>query len=188
MRTSASTLLIRTLFAPTAALALGLLTLGCNNKSMPQPDIQTAAAPQPQPAPLATPEIHPRHIYHYEANPTKDIAAAVTQARKQNKRIILDFGGDWCGDCQVLDLYFHQSPNAELLDQHFLLIHVDIGRYDHNTETAIKYKIPIDKGVPALAVLDSNGKLLFSQANKEFENMRNMTPQSVTAFLNQWKS
>lgn len=183
MRTPASALLSRILFVSLTSLTL--LAVGCKPQATPGPD---GLPPQASTSAPATPEIHPRHIYLYEANPTKDIAAAVTQARKQKKRIILDFGGDWCGDCQVLDLYFHQSPNAELLDQHFLLVHVDIGRYDHNTATAIKYKVPIDKGVPALAVLDSNGKLLFSQANKEFENMSKMTPQSVTEFLNQWKS
>ena len=185
MRTLASTLLTRTLFA--SLIVLTSLAVGCKSQATPGPDGLPPHTSTSLPS-TSSPEIRPRHIYFYEANPAKDIAAAVTQARKQKKRIILDFGGDWCGDCQVLDLYFHQAPNAELLDQHFLLVHVDIGRYDHNTATAIMYQVPIDKGVPALAVLDSNGKLLFSQTNKEFENMSKMTPQSVTEFLNQWKS
>lgn len=129
-----------------------------------------------------------KHIYSDTANPTADIAAAVQQAHREHKRIILDFGGDWCGDCQVLDIYFHQSPNAELLAKHFILVHVEIGHMDHNVEVADKYQVPIKKGVPALAVLDSHGKLLFSQQNKEFENMRNMTSESVTEFLNKWKA
>ncbi len=159
---------------------------GC--KSTPPPSPEPAAVPQAQVAPSSPVPSVKKHIYDTEANPAQDIAAAVKQARKEKKRIILDFGGDWCGDCQVLDIYFHQSPNAELLAQNFILVHVDIGRMDHNVDTAEKYKVPIKKGVPALAVLDSNGKLLFSQANKEFENMRAMQPESVTEFLNRWKS
>jgi hypothetical protein len=53
---------------------------------------------------------------------------------------------------------------------------------------AQKYNVPIKKGVPALAVLDAKGKLLYSQENKEFENMRNMNSGSVTEFLNKWKA
>ena len=128
-----------------------------------------------------------QHLYSETANPSADIAAALTQALKQHKRVILDFGGDWCGDCQVLDIYFHQSPNAEILAHHFLVVHIDIGHMDHNVETAAKYKVPINKGVPALAVLDARGKVLYSQANGEFEDMRHMNPQSVTEFLNRWK-
>ncbi len=129
-----------------------------------------------------------KHLYSETANPTADIAAALKQARAQNKRVILDFGGDWCGDCQVLDIYMHQSPNAEILAKHFIVVHVDIGQMDHNVDVAEKYKVPIKKGVPALAVLDAHGKLLYSQANKEFENMRNMRSEDVTAFLNKWKA
>ena len=129
-----------------------------------------------------------KHLYSTTADPNADIAAALKRARAEHKRVILDFGGDWCGDCQVLDIYMHQSPNAELLEKHFIVVHVDIGHMDHNVDVAQKYNVPINKGVPALAVLDSHGKLLFSQENKEFENMRNMKSEDVTAFLNKWKA
>jgi thiol:disulfide interchange protein len=129
-----------------------------------------------------------KNLYSATADPAADITAAIKQAKPGHKRIILDFGGNWCGDCQVLDIYMRQSPNAELLEKHFVVVHVDIGRFDRNVAVAEKYKVPIKKGVPAMAVLDSNGKLLFSQANKEFENMRAMKSSDVTDFLNHWKS
>jgi thiol:disulfide interchange protein len=129
-----------------------------------------------------------KHLYSAEANPRTDIAAALKKAKAEKKRVILDFGGDWCGDCQVLDIYMHQSPNAELLEKHFVIVHVDIGRFDHNVDIAAKYKVPIKKGVPALAVLSASGRLLYSQENKEFENMREMKSSDVTNFLNRWKA
>jgi hypothetical protein len=177
-----------------AYLAVPLLLLafiaGCKQnqppvteQAVPQPEV---AAPTPSPAPNVP--FLKRQIYSPAANPNADIAAAIAQARRQHKRIILDFGGDWCGDCQVLEIYLEQSPNDQLLNDHFVLVHIDIGQMDHNVDVAQKYQVPITKGVPALAVLDSNGKLLFSQQNKEFENMRNMNIGSVTDFLNHWKS
>jgi thiol:disulfide interchange protein len=126
-----------------------------------------------------------KDLYSETANPTSDIAAALKQARAENKRVILDFGGNWCGDCQVLNIYMHQSPNAELLDKHFIVVHVDIGHMDHNVDVAKKYNVPIEKGVPALAVLDSHGKLLYSEREKEFEHT---TAEEVTAFLKRWKA
>jgi thioredoxin 1 len=41
--------------------------------------------------------------------------------------------------------------------------------------------------VPALAVLDSHGRLLYSQKAGEFEAMRGMQSGAVTEFLNTWK-
>jgi len=128
-----------------------------------------------------------KHIYSETANPRADIAAALKKARAEHKRVILDFGGDWCGDCQVLYIYFHQKPNADLIAKHFIIVPIDIGQMDHNVDVAAKYKVPITKGVPALAVLDANGKLLYSQQTGQFENMRNMSVTSVTEFLNRWK-
>ena len=47
--------------------------------------------------------------------------------------------------------------------------------------------MPLDKGVPALAVLESDGKLIVSQKNGEFENARASTPEALLEFLNKWK-
>jgi thiol:disulfide interchange protein len=61
-----------------------------------------------------------KNLYPPTANAKADIAAAITQASQQHKNIILAFGGDWCGDCLVLDYYLHQPPNAELLSNNFI--------------------------------------------------------------------
>ena len=129
-----------------------------------------------------------RDIYPDPTEAKADLAAGLKTAAQSHKRILLDFGGDWCGDCQVLDIYFHQSPNEQLLAKHFVLVHIFIGHLDLNVDLAAKYGVPLKKGVPALAVLDAHGAVLYSQRTGEFENMRNMDAQSVTVFLNRWKS
>jgi thiol:disulfide interchange protein len=128
-----------------------------------------------------------RIIYSDTANPHHDIQQALAQAKREHKRVILDFGGNWCGDCQVLDIYFHQEPNLSLLERNFVLVRVNVGHYDKNMDVAAKYQIPVDHGVPALAVIDANGRLLYGQRKGEFKSMRKMDPQSVTEFLNEWK-
>ena len=145
----------------------------------------TAAAAQivgPVPAPSA------RHIYFETADPKADIAAALAKARREHKRVILDFGGDWCPDCQVLDIYFRQPPNAALLAKYFVLVHVWIGQEDAHLDIAHRYGVPVTNGVPGLAVLAANGTVLYSQGSGEFRDMRTMDPASVTEFLNRWKS
>ncbi len=129
-----------------------------------------------------------RIIYSATADAHADIAQAIRTATREHKRIILDFGGNWCGDCQVLDIYMHQSPNSEIVAQHFVVVHVDVGRFDKNLDLAQKYNIPLKRGVPALAVLSARGKLLYSQQHGEFEDMRHLDSASLTTFLNKWKS
>jgi thioredoxin 1 len=128
-----------------------------------------------------------RDIYPDPAQAHADIAAALKQAAQTHKRVLLDFGGNWCGDCQVLDIYFHSARNAPLLNANFVLVHVNVGEYDANLDLAKEYGIPLKKGVPAIAVLSDTGKLLYSQQGGEFEKMARMEPGDVTSFLVRWK-
>jgi thiol:disulfide interchange protein len=128
-----------------------------------------------------------RAIYPDPAQARADLAAALKTAAATHRRILLDFGGNWCGDCQVLDLYLHDARNKPLLDANFVLIDVNIGRMDANLDLARRYGVPLEKGVPALAVLGEDGALLYSQKNGEFEAMRRMESSSVTEFLAHWR-
>ena len=128
-----------------------------------------------------------RDIYPDPSQAKADLAAALKRAAATHKRVLVDFGGNWCGDCQVLDIYFHNPENRPILEANYVLVHINIGHMDENVEIAQHYGIPLEKGVPALAVLSDTGKLLYSQKSGEFEAMRRMQANSVTNFLVQWK-
>jgi thioredoxin 1 len=136
-------------------------------------------------AETARAQVH--EIYPAPEQAVVDLASGLKTAEAQHKRVILDFGGNWCGDCKVLDIYFHDPANKSILDANYVLVHVNIGHMDQNQNIAERYQVPLAKGVPALAVLDEHGKLLYSQRTGEFEAMRHMDPGSVTNFLIQWK-
>jgi len=129
-----------------------------------------------------------RYVYDENADAHAEVRDALARAAREHKRVILDFGGNWCGDCQVLNIYFHREPNAALLADNYVLVDIDIGHMDKNVDLADHYGVPLSKGVPALAVLSSHGALLYSQKTGEFEKMRSMDPNSVTEFLERWKA
>ena len=123
-----------------------------------------------------------RDIYPDPSQAKADLAAALKTAAATHRRVLLDFGGNWCGDCQVLDLYMHDDKNRPLIDANFVVVHINIGHFDANLDLAEKYQVPLHKGVPALAVLSDRGALLYSQKNGEFEAMRSMESSSLTRF------
>jgi thiol-disulfide isomerase/thioredoxin len=128
-----------------------------------------------------------RDIYPDPSQAKTDLAVAMKTAAQTHKRVIVDFGGNWCGDCQVLDIYFHNPQNRPILESNFILVHINIGRMDENLDIAEKYGIPVTLGVPALAVLSDNGKLLHGQRGGEFSHMGRMESAAVTRFLVQWR-
>jgi thiol:disulfide interchange protein len=138
-----------------------------------------------QRVPLQAPARPNPQLYPVNANAVQEISKATATARKESKRILLVFGGNWCLDCHVLDNAFHQSAIAPLLNNNFIVVHVDVGEYTKNLDLAKKYHVDLEKGVPSIAVLDTNGSFLYSTS--EFEKARVLSQEDVIQFLNKWK-
>lgn len=136
--------------------------------------------------PLKIPQQRNPNLYRADVNAQQEITQTISEAGQENKRIILVFGANWCGDCYALDYGFHQPRIEPLLTANFKVIHVDVGRYDKNLDLAKKYKVDLEKGIPSLAVLSPQGGVLYSTA--EFERARLMNEEDVIQFLNTWKA
>ena len=126
-------------------------------------------------------------LYRADADARVEISEALKKAVAEKKRVILIFGGNWCYDCHVLDQALHRGDPARIMQQSYLLVHVDIGEGNKNLDLVSKYKIPLDKGVPALVVLKSDGSMVYWSGYGEFEAARKMIKKDLVAFLNHWK-
>ena len=138
--------------------------------------------------------IHPKPvIYPPPAQAKVDLAAALQSSAQDHKRILLDFGASWCPDCQALDRYYHDAKNQPILQSNYnlVLVNTDNGNprdcVNANQDLANQYEVPLDKGIPALAVLSDKGELIYSQKNGEFEDMRHLKSSDLTDFLLRWK-
>ena len=125
-------------------------------------------------------------IYPKNVDAKAEIREALARATREHKRVILVFGADWCFDCKVLEFALHHS-DAATPAQHFILVHIDIGEGELNKDLVAKYGIPEKHGVPALAVLDSSGTILYSDTHREFQSAGSMDPEELITFLNKWK-
>jgi hypothetical protein len=126
-------------------------------------------------------------LYPAGADAKKEIATALEDSARDHKRVLLVFGGNWCYDCHVLDRALHEGAAGKIMKESFVLVHVDIGEADKNLDLTKQYEIPLDKGVPAVAVLSSDGKLLYSSGKGEFEAARTMMRKDLVAFLERWR-
>jgi thioredoxin 1 len=136
---------------------------------------------------LKQPSDMKKDLYPANVDARAEIKEAEEKAVAGHKRVLLVFGANWCFDCHVLDLAFHRPDFASAMTG-YEVVHVDIGPDGKkNGDLAQEFQVPLDKGVPALAVLESDGKLVVSQKNGEFEDARSLTPEALLEFLNKWK-
>jgi hypothetical protein len=137
---------------------------------------------------LKQPSDMKKEIYPVKADAHAEIQEAEAKAASEHKRLLLVFGANWCFDCHVLDLAFQQPDLAPILAANYEVVHIDLGPDEHKNADLVKtYEIPLNKGIPALAVAEADGKLVVSQKNGEFEDARGLTPEVLAEFLNKWK-
>ncbi len=127
-------------------------------------------------------------IYPVDADAHAELKEAEEHAAAEHKRVLLVFGANWCYDCHVLDLAFQRPDLAPILAAGYVVVHVDLGDDEKKNGDLVKqFEVPLNKGIPALAVVESNGALVVSQKNGEFEDARSLTPEALLEFLNKWK-
>ncbi len=127
-------------------------------------------------------------LYSDPSEAQAELDAALAKAAHEHKRVLAVFGGNWCYDCHVLDTTFHSREFAPLVDANFVVVHINIGdEGKDNSDLAARLGVAIDKGVPSLAVLEPDGKVVYSQKNGEFEATEKIGPQDIRAFLEKWK-
>jgi len=136
---------------------------------------------------LKQPSDMKKNIYPADADAHAEIKEAEEKAAAEHKRLLLVFGANWCYDCHVLDLAFHRPDFAAVMAG-YEVVHVDLGDDEKKNAGVVKqFDVTLDKGIPVLAVAESDGKLVVSQKNGEFEDARSLTPEALLEFLNKWK-
>ncbi|WP_371496063.1 thioredoxin family protein [Kitasatospora sp. NBC_00374] len=182
----------------TTTLIGALLTAGCASTggvdassgtatASPAASGPAASAPAAAPSASGTPTGPALPAgYDPSRDAAADIKAALALSAGDHRRVLVDFGADWCPDCKVLERLF-RSPEVEpVLREKYRVVAVDLGKFDHNLELARQYVDLQTSGIPALVVLDPDGTVLTATDDGAFANARTMKPPAVAQFLNRW--
>ena len=145
-----------------------------------------AAVPAPKPS-VATLEQLPVVLmqpYDEHANADAAVAAAFDRAKKSHKRVLIDLGGNWCGDCIVLANFIKLPEMQRFMAAHYEIVVVDVGRFDRNQQIPARFGITGRlKGVPALLIATPDGKLVNGDDVFATADAHTMTPAALAAYL-----
>ncbi len=146
---------------------------------------QSEKAPDAQLSGVADSTYVPVHKFDSKRDAAADIQAAITEAQRSGKRILLDVGGDWCQYCHQMDQLFQERPELlELRDKNFITVPVYYGTDKKNEQVLSHY--PKVEGVPHFYVLDSRGSVLHSQHLLELRKGGKYDPDKMKEFLTIW--
>ena len=147
-----------------------------------------AAAPAPQLAlSLDDVPIAESHPYDDAGDADRNIAAAMARAKIDGKRVLIEFGADWCIDCIILANVMRLPKAAEFVAAHYDAVLVDVGRFTQNLDVAERYGITLRRdGVPAVVIVDSDGEILNPGHTAVLADARHMQPQAIADWLARW--
>ena len=133
----------------------------------------------------AAPKKQERVKFDPKRDPAKDLQAAVVKAKKENKRILLDVGGEWCGWCKLLDQYFIDKKDiGAYLNTNYIVVKVNFS--PENENKAFLGAFPKIEGYPHFFVLEKDGKFLHSQNTALLEEGQGYSDEKMMTFLKKW--
>ena len=121
--------------------------------------------------------------YDKNANARADINKALAAAAAAHQSVLVVFGANWCPDCRVLSNALKHGPSAPLVAKDFQVVKVDVGQLDKNVDLAKSYGISLDDGIPEVAVLSPNGKVLHATHDAELVDARHMGDDGIYQFF-----
>jgi len=126
-------------------------------------------------------------IYEPTANAESDIAAAIKQAKAENKHVLLQAGGNWCSWCIEFNKFSQATGSIDsLLNKCFIVYHLNYSKENENKAIFAKYGYPQRFGFPVFIILDENGNRIHTQNSEYLEQGRGYNKQKVYEFLLQW--
>ncbi len=127
-------------------------------------------------------------FYDPARNPAEDLSQAIVIAQKENKRIMLELGGDWCIWCKYMDDFYKSHPDIlQARAENYVLVKVNVSEENANEEFLSQF--PEVAGYPHIYILESDGTFLHSQNTADLEDgADSYVPEVFMAFLKEWAS
>lgn len=121
--------------------------------------------------------------YDGKAVAAEQLQAAQARAKAEGKRVLVQFGGNWCVFCQALDELIEHDATLKGLKAQYVAIHIDAANAEDLNQ---RWGKPFDHGFPVLVVVDADGAPLHTQPMTAFIRGGGFDTVGVTAFLKAW--
>jgi thiol-disulfide isomerase/thioredoxin len=148
------------------------------------PALAAVPAAKPSIATLQQLPVVTMQPYDESANADAAVAAAFARAQKSHKRVLIDLGGNWCGDCIVLANFVQLPEMRRFVAAHYEEVSVDVGRFNRNLQIPARFGFTKRlEGVPTLLIATPDGKLVNGDNVFATADARHMTPQALADYL-----
>lgn len=110
---------------------------------------------------------------------------ALAKSQKTKKRVLIEFGGDWCIWSHRMNSVVESKKFKSLIDDNFIFLRCTINALGEcNYPSDREY--PEFSSIPHFILLDENGKIIASQDTPGFEFLWFYKKWSLYNFFKKW--
>jgi thioredoxin-related protein len=126
-------------------------------------------------------------LYDVEADPYEQFEKAKSEAKLQNKNVMMQIGGNWCSWCiRFHEFYKTDKELDSLMNSNYIIINVDYDK-KKNQDFFGSLGYPQRFGFPVFVITDANGNRLHTQNSWYLEDgSKSYDKEKVKAFINDW--
>jgi thiol-disulfide isomerase/thioredoxin len=120
-------------------------------------------------------------------NIQRAISEKLLEAKQNEKKLLLIFGAEWCPDCTALEILLTSDSVSPYVDDHFLILKIDVFTRFTNRGVVEAYDTPTSRGIPSIVVLNGDGQIVAASRNGELANARSATPEDILKLFSEWR-
>jgi thioredoxin-related protein len=128
-----------------------------------------------------------KKIYDPALDGMKQINDAITAAKKGNRHVLIQYGGNWCPWCLRFDAFTKADAEiSKLIADNYIPVKVNYSPENYNYEVNVFLGNPVRFGFPVFIIVDGKGKVLHIQDSALLEEGEGYSQKKVAGFLKNW--
>ena len=93
-------------------------------------------------------------LYEPSTDALADVEQALARAADNDRLGLVVLGANWCHDSRALAARLNRSPLAEVIEENYELVFVDVGFYEKGRSVLLEFGVPQFYATPTVLIID----------------------------------
>lgn len=126
-------------------------------------------------------------LYQSSADPLSDVQQALVRAGDGDRLALVVVGANWCHDSRALAARLRHAPLAEVIQENYELVFVDVGFYELDRAVLQQFGVANYYATPTVLIIDpSNGRLINDEDRHVWGNAYKIDMPSSVQYFQKW--
>jgi thiol-disulfide isomerase/thioredoxin len=126
-------------------------------------------------------------LFRPSVDPLADVQQALSRADDGDRLALVVLGANWCHDSRALASRLHTPPLAELIQEHYELVFVDVGFLDKGRAVLQQFDVAHFYATPTVLIIDPSNRALVNDEDRHiWGNAYSIDMSSSVRYFEKW--